>query len=131
MTLTERLLTAADLADLPEVLPSGSVRYELEAGKLRIMAPTGDLHGGVEAVIAGVLLIHGQWEGHGQVRSGEVGIILAHDPDTVLGADAVFLTRDQLPARRSPEGYLETVPALVVEVVSKNDRPRKVASKVK
>jgi Uma2 family endonuclease len=130
MTQTERPLTAADLAELPTLLPSGTVRYELREGKLRIMSPTGDVHGGVVARISGVLLVFGEWKGHGQVRSGEGGILLGRNPDTVVGADASFLTDDQLPARRSREGYLETIPALTVEVVSKNDRARKIAQKV-
>jgi Uma2 family endonuclease len=131
MTQPGRTLTAADLAELPTLLPSGTVRYELEAGELKLMAPHGDVHGGVEAQIAAVLMTGGEWEGHGKVRSGEVGIVLGRAPDTVVGADVVFLTNDQLPPRRSPEGYLETVPALIVEVVSKNDRRRKIARKVK
>jgi Uma2 family endonuclease len=130
MTLTERLLTAADLAELPTLLPSGSVRYELREGALRIMSPQSDVHAVVEARIGGVLVVQGEWQGHGQARSGGGGILLGRDPDTVLGADAGFLTNDQLPARRSREGYLETIPALVAEVLPKNDRPGRVAEKV-
>ena len=33
----------------------------------------------------------------------------------------MFVMNRQLPIRRSPEGYLETIPDLVVEVLSKND----------
>jgi Uma2 family endonuclease len=127
---TTRPLTAADLAALPTDLPSGPARYELREGELRIMAPPGDEHGDVEFTISSLLWTYGQQQGHGRGRSGDSGIILRRDPDTVVGADAVFLTRDQLPPRRSPEGYLETIPALVVEVRSKNDTNTKVAEKV-
>jgi Uma2 family endonuclease len=130
LTRTDRALTAADLADLPTDLPSGSVRYELDRGILRIMSPAGDIHGGVEARLV-ILLNEGEQRGHGQVRGGEVGILLGQGPDTVVGADACFLTSDQLPAKRSREGYLLTIPALVVEVVSKNDRPQKMRDRVK
>lgn len=131
MTQTARRpLTAADLAALPTELPSGPVRYELREGELRTMAPPGDEHGAVEVTIGGLLWSYGQQQGHGRARSGDSGIILRRDPDTVVGADAVFLTQDQLPPRRSPEGYLETIPALVVEVRSKNDSNTKVAEKV-
>jgi Uma2 family endonuclease len=130
MTQTARRpLTAADLAALPTNLPSGPVRYELREGELRIMAPPGDEHGTVEFTISLLLGIHGQEQGHGRGGCGDVGILLQRDPDTVVGADAVFLTRDQLPPRRSREGYLETVPALVVEVRSKNDTNAEVAEK--
>jgi Uma2 family endonuclease len=128
---TRRLLTTADLAVLPTDLPSGDVRYELEAGELRTLPLHDDAHGGVAARIAGLLHKQGEECGHGQGRVGEVGIVLGQGPDTVVGADACFLTSDQLPARRSREGYLLTVPALVVEVVSKNDRSQKMKDRVK
>src|SRR5437870_2552989 len=100
MTQPGRTLTAADLAELPTLLPSGTVCYELDEGELKLMSPTGETHGGVEASITSVLKIQGEWEGHGRVRSGEVGIVLGRAPDTVVGADVVFLTNDQLPPRR-------------------------------
>jgi Uma2 family endonuclease len=128
-TLT-RPLTAADLAALPSDLPSGTVRYELWKGELRIMSPTGEVHGGAEGAIVEFLRVLGQRAGHGRLRCGEVGIVLSRNPDTVVGADAVFLTKDQLPSRRSREGYLETIPALIVEVRSKNDTDIEVADKV-
>lgn len=130
MTQIDRALTAADLAALPRDLPSGSVRYELEKGMLRIMSPTGDIHGGVELRIGGLLLSQGEERGHGQARVGEVGIVLGRGPDTVKGADACFLTNDQLPPRRSKEGYLITIPALIVEVVSKNERRPQMEARV-
>jgi Uma2 family endonuclease len=125
-----RPLSAADLAALPTDLPSGPVRYELREGALRILALPEDEHGAVEFTIVFVLGKYGQQQGHGRGGCGDVGILLQRDPDTVVGADAVFLTQDQLPPRRCPEGYLETIPALVVEVRSKNDTNTNVAEKV-
>jgi Uma2 family endonuclease len=57
----------------------------------------------------------------GKARSGDVGIVLTRNPDHVLGPDAVFITYARLPIRRSPKGYLETIPELIVEVKSTND----------
>jgi Uma2 family endonuclease len=116
-----RLLTAADLAALPTELPSGTVLYELDNGRLLVMPPPGDEHGAVELGIAAALRYQGQDRGHGKARCGEVGIVLWRDPDRVVGADAVFIANTSLPLRLSREGYLETIPDLVVEVVSKND----------
>src|SRR5205807_1558342 len=39
-----RPLTAADLALLPEELATGTVKYELDDGRLVIMPPPGDIH---------------------------------------------------------------------------------------
>jgi Uma2 family endonuclease len=124
-------LTAADLAALPSELPSGTVRYELDNGRLVIMAPPGDLHGAVELNIGTELKVQGQRRGLGKARSGDVGVVLRRDPDRVVGADAVFVATGSLPIRRSPEGYLETIPDLVVEVRSPNDTGPEVLDKVR
>jgi Uma2 family endonuclease len=116
-----RLFTVADLAELPSELPSGPVLYELDNGRLITMPPPGDIHGAVECNLAAALKVQGEWKGLGKARCGEVSIILWRNPDRVVGADAVFITNATLPIRRSSEGYLETIPELVVEVRSKND----------
>src|SRR4051794_954805 len=116
-----KLLTVADLAVLPSELPSGAVRYELHHGVLVTMPPPGDIHGAVESNLVTELKVQGERQGHGKARSGDVGVVLGRNPDHVQGADAVFITNARLPIRRSPEGYLETIPELVVEVRSKND----------
>jgi Uma2 family endonuclease len=88
---------------------------------LVVMPPPGDIHGAVESNLAAELKMQGDRRGHGKARSGDVGIVLARNPDHVYGADAVFITNARLPIRRSPERYLETIPELIVEVRSKND----------
>jgi Uma2 family endonuclease len=123
-------LTAADLAALPDELPSGPVLYELDNGRLIIMPPPGDDHGSVEAKCTGELYSKGEKRGLGKVRCGEVGIVLWRNPDRVVGADVVFIANASLPVRRSPEGYLETIPDLVIEVMSKNDSWTAVRKKV-
>jgi len=116
-----RLFTIADLAEMPSDLPSGPVRYELHHGRLITMPPPGEIHGAVESNLTYELKHQGERKGLGKVRSGEVSIILGRNPDHVVGADAVFVTNQRLPTIRSPEGYMETIPELVVEVRSKND----------
>jgi Uma2 family endonuclease len=123
-----RLLTVADLAVFPTSLPSGDVRYELDDGKLVVMAPPGDPHARRQAKIIQYLGNQGEDKGHGEFR-GEVAIILRRYPDRVVGADAAFILTKSLPVRTSPEGYLVTIPELVVEVRSKNDSRPEVAAK--
>lgn len=125
-----RLLTAADLAELPSELPSGPVHYELDDGVLISMTPPGFEHCSVENGIAAALRHQGQDRGHGLACSGEVGIILRRKPDRVVGADAAFITSAQLPVQLSPEGYLETIPELVVEVLGKHDTQTYIARNV-
>lgn len=114
-----RLLTAADLAVLPDELPSGAVKYELDDGRLIVMPPPGDIHGAVN----GNAFFHlklAERAGHGKSRT-EVGVVLRRNPDRVVGPGACFIANTSLPLKHSPEGYLETIPDLVVEVRSKND----------
>jgi Uma2 family endonuclease len=125
-----KFLTIADVEALPKSLPSGPVCYELLRGKLIIMTPPGDQHGGIQIKIGVPLFLQGESRGLGKVR-GEVGVVLGRNPDTVVGADAAFIANASLPIRLSSEGYLETIPELVVEVRSKNDTGPEVMKKVR
>jgi Uma2 family endonuclease len=126
---SQRMLTAADLAALPDELPSGPVKYELDQGRLvTLMSPPGEIHGANQATIVFLLKLHGERPGHGKAL-GEVAIILRRDPDSVVAPDAAFVAKRSLPVRTSAEGYLETIPELVVEVRSKNDRVAELRAK--
>lgn len=113
-------LTAADVARLPRTLATTDVRYELRHGRLAVMSPPGADHAHRQARFVAYLMTYGEQAGHGRAYA-EVGVLLRREPDHLLAPDAAFLTPDQLPPRLSPEGYLLTTPALVVEVRSKND----------
>jgi Uma2 family endonuclease len=125
----QRLFTAADLAAMPEHLPSGPVSFELYHGRLVAMSPPGAAHGSLQSLIATELTTQGQMKGHGKAYT-EVGIVLERKPDHIVGADNAFITSRSLPAREAPEGYLETIPELVVEIRSKNDTAAEIATKV-
>lgn len=125
-----RLLTAADLSSFPEELPSGPVKYELDNGRLVfIMVPPGYIHGAVQSNIVTQLKIQGEFKGHGRAVT-ETGLVLWRDADRVVGPDVLFIGNKSLPLRLSPEGYLETIPELVVEIRSKNDSPAYLKRKV-
>jgi Uma2 family endonuclease len=129
-TSSQRLLTIADMAALPAELPSGPVRYELDNGRLIILPLADADHGGVESKFAGELVYQGDKKGHGKALCGDVGVILWRDPDRLVGSDVVFVTKDALPIKLSHEGYLETIPKLIVEVKSKHDTMPEVEDKV-
>ncbi|MEX2285690.1 MAG: Uma2 family endonuclease [Planctomycetaceae bacterium] len=127
--MVERLYTAADVAGMPSELPTGHVLYELDNGRLITMVPPGDVHGSVEANLTTLLRLAAS-SCNGRVRCGEVGILLWRNPDRVVGADVVFIAKESLPLRLSAEGYLETIPDIVVEVISKNDTKAYVERKI-
>ncbi|MEX0613323.1 MAG: Uma2 family endonuclease [Pirellulales bacterium] len=126
----QRLFTVADLEALPTELPSGPIDYELDNGRLVfIMVPPGDIHGAAQSNIATQLKVQGEFKGHGKART-EVGVVLWRNPDRVVTPDVLFIANKSLPIRTSPEGYLETIPELVVEIRSKNDSLKYVERKV-
>lgn len=125
---SQRLFTAADLAALPTSLPTGDVRYELDDGKLVILALNDDFHSICHTQIIAILN-RPEAVRHGQAR-GSIGFVLRRNPDRVVGADAAFILKQSLPVKRSKEGYLETIPELVVEVKSKNDTDAELNDKV-
>ena len=122
-----RLLTAADLAVLPTSLPSGDVRYELDDGILVTLPLPTDTRARRQARIIRYLT-DAEDAGLGEAR-GRVGVILRRNPDRVVGPDAAFILTASLPVKRSKEGYLETIPEIVVEIRSKNDTNPEVDSK--
>lgn len=125
----DRLITVSDLEAFPTELPSGPIDYELDNGRLVFMVPPGDIHGAVQLRIGTQLMTQGELKGHGEART-EVGVVLWRNPDRVVTPDALFVAKKSLPIRRSSEGYLETIPELVVEVRSKNDSIAYVRRKV-
>lgn len=124
-----RLLTAADLAELPDELPSGPVKYELDNGSLIMMAPAGEPHSDSQVQIVTELTIQGERRGLGRTYS-EVGVILWKNPYRVVEPDAAFVKKSSLPVKTSTERYLETIPELIVEVRSKNDTKPYIGRKV-
>ena len=124
-----RLFTAADLAALPTNLPSGDIDFELDQGRLVLMVPPGHLHGAVQVRLGSALFTQAEQRGYGRAFT-EVGVVLSRRPDTVLGPDAVFISSAKLPVVESPEGYLETIPDLAVEVRSRNDSAAELDRKI-
>jgi Uma2 family endonuclease len=125
----QRLFTAADLEALPIELPSGPVDYELDNGRLVLMVPPGNIHGAAQSNIVTQLKIQGELKGHGKART-EVGVVLWRNPDRVVTPDVLFIANKSLPIKESHEGYLETIPELVIEIRSKNDSVKYVQRKV-
>jgi Uma2 family endonuclease len=125
-----RRLTAADLAALPTELPSGPVDYELDNGRLVVMSPPGHRHGSLQLTFGRLLAECGQDQGHGQAYT-DVGVVLSRNPDRVVSPDVAFVSKERLPLKESPEGYLETIPDLVVEIRSKNDTAEELEQKTR
>jgi len=112
----EALITAEEFAHLPDL---GSC--ELVNGRIVHLSPAQPFHGLVEVRLSSRLFTYADSSGRGHVLGGEVGLWVRRDPDTVRGADLMFISHERW-ARRNPKGFLDVPPELVVEVLSPDDR---------
>lgn len=124
-TTESKLLTADDLLRLC----SGGMRGELIRGVLCETMPAGIEHG---RIVTNLVIELGNF-----VRTGALGTLVAsdsgvwleRDPDTVREPDIAFFSAARMPLDARITGYAETVPDLVVEVVSPSDSRREVHDK--
>ena len=126
ITATEkRLLTGEELAVMRDVGPC-----ELVNGRIVPMTPTGDEHGAIEANIAAELRAYVRDGNLGKVRSGEVGIYVRRNPDTVRAADVLYISHDRY-ARKTTNVFLDVSPDLIVEILSPSDSWTEVTQKLR
>jgi Uma2 family endonuclease len=122
-TTQTHLMTAEEFMNIDDE-PN---RHELIKGELLTMPPPKFEHGVVSANLMVILAQYVKANNLGVVCS-EVGYKLESDPDTVLGPDVSFVSKDRtLPHL---EGYYPGPPDLAIEVLSPGDRPGKVDHKV-
>ncbi len=113
-----------------ELLAMGDIGpCELVEGEIIKMSPTGEKHGIIEVNLGGELRAFVRQHKLGRVSGGETGIYIRRNPDTVRGADVVFISNERL-ARRGNSGFIDVAPDLVVEVMSPDDRWSDVTKKL-
>ncbi|MFL6258542.1 MAG: Uma2 family endonuclease [Thermoanaerobaculia bacterium] len=122
---SERLITGEELFHSPDLGPC-----ELVDGRIVPTMPTGRVHGKSEARLAARLLTYVENHDKGEVLTGEIGIYIRRNPDTVRAADIAFISHGRL-ARCKAEGYLDVAPEIVVEVLSPDDRMSRVQEKLR
>lgn len=113
-----------------ELLAMGDIgRSELVEGKIVNMSPTGGEHGTIEANFGHELMIFVKPRKLGLVRTGEVGIYTRRGPDTVRGADVLYISNERA-AQIKSRGFMDVAPELIVEVMSPDDRWSEVTDKL-
>lgn len=120
----EGLITAEELARFPDLEPC-----ELVRGRIVHLSPAQPIHGLFEGRLGIPLGVYAQSSGRGHILFGEVGLWTRRGPDTVRGADLVFISKERW-ARRNRKGFLEIPPELAVEILSPDDRRGEVQEKV-
>lgn len=123
-TVATQLTTAEDLLAMGDI-----GRCELIYGELVMMSPSGGTHGIVALRLGSFLREFIEAHDLGSVFGAETGFKIDSNPDLVRAPDASFVRKARMPLP-VPEGFLELVPDLAVEVVSPSDTRREVAEKV-
>jgi Uma2 family endonuclease len=122
MSTITHLVTAEDLLNMPD----DGTRHELIKGELLTMPVPKPIHGAVTMNLSALLYMHNKANNLGRVFS-ECGFQLESGPDTVLGPDIAFISRDRIPA--DDDRFYRDAPDVAVEVLSPSDRRGKVERK--
>lgn len=125
MATTTKLMTAEDLAQLPD----DGCRYELIRGELLCMSPAGGRHGRIQSHLHVAVATYVQQHGLGECYGAETGFLLSRDPDVVLAPDLAFISRERVPTGDDEIGFPAVSPDFVAEIVSPSDRSRDVVAK--
>jgi Uma2 family endonuclease len=112
------------------LLPDDGPPTELVRGRIVPMNIPTPRHGYFCANAAGILREFVRQHDLGRIMGNDSGILTERDPDTVRGGDVAYYSYERLPRGPIPEGYLDVLPELVVEVRSQTDRWSAVLDKV-
>jgi Uma2 family endonuclease len=126
----EKAVTPLVTADELLRLPSGEFRYELIAGELKQMAPSGAEHAAFGMNLATYLGYFVLTHKLGTVFLAEAGFKIAQNPDTVLAPDMAFIRRERIEVTGLPRGFYPGAPDLAIEVVSPGDTVYEVEEKI-
>ena len=108
-------MTAEEFMNLDDIYH----RHQLIKGELLTMPPPKSIHGRVTANLTIILGLHVKANRLGDIHT-ESGYKLESDPDTVLGPNVSFISRERVD--REDDGYYDGPPDLAVEVLSPGDR---------
>lgn len=122
--IDSKYITGEELFEMGDI---GSC--ELIEGRIVTMSPAGAKHGRIEVKLARILEDFVEARNLGWVMGGEVGIFTKRGPDSVRGADVLFISRKRL-AKIPDRGFLEVAPELVVEVRSPDETKQDIRQKI-
>lgn len=123
-------MTADEMLALPSFVDGSDHRYELIKGVLKVMSPTKPLHGVICARITVQLGRFVEEHNLGETFGAETGFLVETDPDTVLGTDAAFVSRERLATVETFEKFFPFAPDLAIEVLSPGNTVNEIDEKI-
>ena len=124
-TTSTALMTAEELMELPD----DDLRHELINGELITMPLPKLPHGRIEARLNAPLTQFVLDHDLGEVFANS-GFQLTRNPDTVVGPDISFVSKERLEQARDVEGYWQGPPDLAIEIYSPGYRPGKISERI-
>src|SRR5258707_7326712 len=105
-------------------------RYDLIQGELRPMPPMpGAEHGRLTFEFSLDVGLFIRDTKAGTCFAAETRFVIEHNPDSAIGPDWAFVARERMP-EKTPTGFLDLVPDIVLEVRSPSERKNDVVRKV-
>ncbi len=108
----------------------GDRQAELVNGVLKELPMPSFKHGYICTEVASLLRNHVKQHKLGRVMSNDTSVRFMRNPDTVYGPDVFFVSYERLPAGKVPEGLLDIIPELIVEVKSPSNTWTEMSTKV-
>src|SRR6516162_5451079 len=99
--------------------------HELEEGEVVLMPLPSEHHGVICGLLAHLLWNYVFHRGKGYVCSNDTGLLVKRDPDSVRGPD-IMLFDEKGTIEGLSRGFIERIPALLVEVLSPCDQMTKI-----
>ena len=110
-------------------LPDDGYRHELQAGLLLAEPLPMFPHAMVQGRLIRVIGAHVEQHALGVVV-GEMGYMLARDPDTVRGPDVSFISSGRMSVIGQGTRFVDGAPDLAIEVLSPSNDPAEIHGKV-
>ena len=125
-TIKQGLLTADDLL----ALHGQGVKGELIKGVLKEKVAAGIKHGVIAGSLIGEIRNYIRPRRMGRVGGTDAGVLLERNPDTVREPDVYYISAAKLPLDVEVNGYYESAPDLVAEVLSPSDTRQEFDAKI-
>lgn len=125
--ITAKTLTAEEFFLLPE--PRDGGKQELVRGEVVAVSSPGFEHGEIQIAVGTLIKNFLRKHRIGRVVS-ESGVITERGPDTVLGPDLSYYSKERVPLEERIVGYHTVAPDLCIEILSPSNPKRKMRTKI-